>query len=129
MMINKDIYSQDKGIHELVLSDFLYTDNKLYINNPYFKDKKGLIVFYAPWCKHCKKISSFMINLALDNINLVNFGAVNIENIEDKNDLLADYAKVIQYPTIKYIKDDGSLENYPFDYTEDNLIYFVNTNI
>lgn len=129
MMINKDIYSQDKGISELVLSDFLYTDNKLYINNPNFKDKKGLIIFYAPWCKHCKKISSFMINLALDNINLFNIGAVNIENIEDKNDLLAVYAKVIQYPTIKYIKDDGSLENYPFDYTEDNLIYFVNTNI
>jgi thiol-disulfide isomerase/thioredoxin len=125
----KNIFGKDKGVIELVLSDFEYKNKKLYIQNDYFEDKKGLIIFYAPWCEHCVKISDLIIDLALSNENLFYFGSINSENIEDGNDYLCYYANITKLPTIKYIKNNGLLEDYPHEYTSDNLIYYINTNI
>jgi thiol-disulfide isomerase/thioredoxin len=127
----KNIYGKEKGIIELTLKDFIYNkqNEKIYINNKYFSEKKGIIIFYAPWCKHCLKISETMINLALSNINLFHFGAVNLENIKDGNDYLGIYANIKELPTLKIINEDNTLENYPFNYDIDNLIFYVNTNI
>lgn len=125
----KNIYGEEKYILELKLKDFIYKKKKLYINNNYFHEKKGLIIFYAPWCKHCRKISELLVDLALSNINVFFFGAVNAENIEDGNDKLCIYADIEKFPTIKYIKEDGTMENYKYEYNIDNLIYFINTNI
>ena len=58
----KDIYGEEKGIIELKLEDFEYKDKKLYIKNSYFSDKKGFIIFYAPWCTHCNAISNLLID-------------------------------------------------------------------
>jgi len=126
----KDIYSIDMGVIELKLSDFTYNNitKKLYINNKYFENKKGFIIFYSPWCTHCKKISELIIDLALANIYLFHFGAINSENIKDGNDKLFVYANITNLPTIKYIKQDSSLEDYNFAYTMDNLLYFININ-
>jgi thiol-disulfide isomerase/thioredoxin len=125
----KDIYGEEKGIKELKLEDFNYKNKKLFIINPYFKDNKGFIIFYAPWCKHCIKISDLLIDLALLNINIFNFGAINSENIEGGNDKIFIYENITNFPTIKYIKTDGTLENFKYKYTIDNLLYFINTNI
>ena len=125
----KNIYGIEKGIPELILSDFVYKDKILYINNEYFKNKKGFIIYYAPWCKHCIKISELLTELALLNFNLFNFGAVNAENIENGNDYLCIYSDIKKFPTIKCINDDGTLEDYKYDYNIDNFIYYINTNI
>jgi thiol-disulfide isomerase/thioredoxin len=129
-ILYKNIYDLDKnGVLELVLSDFEYKKNKLYIKNDYFKEKKGFILFYAPWCKHCIHFSDTYSTLALSNLNIFFFGAVNCENIEDKNDILCNYANISKYPILKYINNDGTLTDYKFDYNYDNLIFFINTNI
>ena len=125
----RNIFGIDKGVIELVLSDFKYKNKKLYIKNNYFEEKKGLIIFYAPWCEHCEKISDTIINLALSNENLFYFGAVNSENIKDGNDYLCYYAKIKKFPTIKYITKEGLLKDYEYEYNIDNLIYYINTNI
>ena len=120
----KDIYGVEKGIIELNLSDFTYKNKILSINQ-----NKGLIIFYAPWCKYCKKISDLLIKLALSNINLFNIYAVNAENLEGGNDYVCTYAGIKEFPTLKYILEDGTLKDYEYEYTQDNLIYFINMNI
>jgi thiol-disulfide isomerase/thioredoxin len=125
----KDIYGEEKGIIELKLEDFNYKDKKLHIKNSYFNDKKGFIIFYAPWCKHCNKISNLLIDLALLNINIFNFGSINAENIKDGNDKVCIYENITKFPTIKYINTDGTLLDYQYEYTLDNLLYFINTNL
>lgn len=125
----KNIYGLDKGIIELTLKDFIKKKKNLLINNNYFEEKKGFIIFYAPWCKYCLKLSDLLIELALSNINLFNFGSVNIENIKDGNDYLAIYAGIKKLPTIKYIETDGSLKDYSYKYEADNLIFYMNSKI
>lgn len=127
--IFKDIYGEEKGIIELKLSDFIYRDKKLYINNKYFNSKKGFIIFYAPWCKHCNKISNLLLDLANLNVGIFPFGSVNSENIKEGNDYLCNYANITGFPTIFYINEDNSLLKYENEYISDNLIYFINTNI
>ena len=124
----KDIFSIEKGIIELKLKDFIYINKKLFIKNNYFIDKKGLIMFYAPWCKHCHKLSELLIDLALSNTNLFYFGSVNCEDIENKNDYLCSYANIKKFPTLKIILEDGSIEDYKSEYNADNLIYYININ-
>jgi len=129
--IYKNIYGEEKGVIELTLKDFKYNKNnkKLYINNKYFNEKKGFIIFYAPWCEHCVHLSNLIIDIALNNVNVFPFGAVNIENIEEGNDKVAIYSKIKQLPTIKYVDSDNTLKEYKFKYNADNLIYYINTNI
>jgi hypothetical protein len=74
-------------------------------------------------------MSDLIINLALSNINLFNFGAVNYEDLEEKNDILCNYADIKKFPTIKIIKEDGEIVDYKYEYNIDNLIYYINTNI
>ena len=129
--IFKNIYGENKGIIELTLKDFIFKKkmNKLLINNDYFEEKKGFVIFYAPWCKHCIKLSDLLIEIALSNVNLFYFGSVNVENIEEGNDYLSIYADIKKLPTIKYIELDGSLKDYSFKYNADNLIFYINSKI
>jgi len=123
-----DIYGIDKGVIELKLKDFEYINNKLYLKKNIFNDLNGFIIFYSPICEHSKKISNLILELAIYNINIFNFGAVNSLNITEGNDHICNYENIIKYPTIKYIKKDRTLENYIYNYTLDNLIYFINVN-
>ena len=125
----KNIYGENKGIIELKYKDFIVKKNKLFINNKFFDENKGLIIFYAPWCSHCRKMSDYLIDLALNNLNIFPIGAVNIEDTKNKNYKLTQIAQIKQIPTIMYINKDGSLKYYKYDISIENLKYFINMNL
>jgi hypothetical protein len=124
--IFNDIYGPDKKVLELKLKDFEYINNKLYLKKNVFDEDKGFIIFYSPICKYSKNISNLIIELADYSINIFNFGAVNALNIIDGNDYVCNYENIKNYPTIKYLNKNRTLEDYKYEYTLDNLIYFIN---
>ena len=80
-----NLYDEKKGIHDLTYEDFYYKNKKLYIKNKDFLNNKGFIIFYAAWCSHCKKITNLMYKFKNEYMNILNIGAVNVENVKDKN--------------------------------------------
>ena len=127
-LLFKDIFGQEKGVLELKRADFKIKNKKIYINNDYFNENKGFVVFYAPWCKHCLEFSTILTDLALSYMNVFPFGSVNCEDIEGGNDFLCNEFDIIKYPTLKIINNDGTLQDYIHEYTFDNLIYYININ-
>ena len=131
----KNIYGEETGIIELKYKDFqikkssIQVKNKFFDNNNDNDDYKGIIIFYAPWCKPCVELSSEFINLAQDNLYIFPIGAVNIEDVKNKNDKLAQKLKIEQIPTIKYIDSKGILREYPYEVSIENLRYFINMNL
>jgi thiol-disulfide isomerase/thioredoxin len=127
----KNIYGEETGIIELKYKDFQINKSSIKIKNNFFdpNNYKGLIIFYAPWCKHCVEISSEFINLAQDNLYIFPMGAVNIEDVKNKNDKLAQKFKIEQIPTVKYVDSKGIIKDYPYNISIENLRYFINMNL
>jgi thiol-disulfide isomerase/thioredoxin len=123
-----NLYDEKKGIPDLIYEDFYYKKKKLYIKNKNFLNNKGFVIFYAAWCSHCKKITNLMYKFKNEYMNILNIGAVNIENVKNKNDIIAFNAGVSTLPHLMYINDDNSLTKYNFSITEENIFYFLNMN-
>ena len=100
----KDLYDLDSGIVELKYNDFVKEEKDYYIKNKNIKE--GLLIFYAPWCVHCKKQSQELKNLINDYINKFFIGVVNVEDLKNKNDRLASIFKIKQFPTYFIIKNN-----------------------
>ncbi len=128
----QDIYGENTGIIELKYKDFIFNkkNKSLICNHPIFKNiKKGIIIFYAPWCNHCINMYDDIIELSINYMNVFPIAVVNIEDIENKNDLLTSNAYVTKYPTMKVLNKNLILENYNNDLTKDNITYYINMNI
>jgi thiol-disulfide isomerase/thioredoxin len=128
----EDMYQEQLNIVELKYKDF-HVDKKtksIQCIHPLFKNsRKGMIIFYAPWCKHCNDMFDELVELSINYVNVFPIGVVNIEDIKNKNDQLVVDAKVSRYPTIKMINRDLYIEDYNQEFTKDNMIYYIHMNM
>lgn len=120
-----NLYDDNSGVIELYNKDFIKKGNKFKILNKNFKNQKGLIIIYAPWCKHCISMAPMMSEIAKIFQNRFKIGSINAENTYMKNDDLRIDMKIKQYPTLKYVSKSGILTNYTGEYDVNDLIHFI----
>ncbi len=125
--IYKNLFD-DNIVNELVLNDFEIKGKKIKMKNKKFKRGNGFVLFYAPWCSHCKIFKQEYENIALDYIQNFPFGAVNTENVAGGNDRLRHLAGVEGVPTLKYVDEKGFLHDFQSNINNDDIIYFINMN-
>lgn len=79
--------------------------------NRKFKGKNGLVIFYSPNCGHCKDptLVKTWKNLSVMFGDQFAIGAVNCTNRQVQNDKLAQFNKILGYPTIKFVYKDGTM--------------------
>ena len=127
-----DLYENETSVVELKMKDFVYDKaHKILrcIHPSFAPHKRGIIIFYAPWCPHCNKIYDDIVELSLNYLNIFPIGVVNIEDSENKNELLTSYAEVTKYPTMKILDGDMIVRNYNNEINRDNITYYINLNL
>ena len=125
----KSLYNDYDNVINLKRSDFKIDKTsqhyKIKLIHPKFKNKKGLVNFYADWCGHCKKMVPVWADVASLTAGKFVFGAVNCEDVENNNHQLRADVGIKYYPTIYYITKSGNLVKYNDDTTRDSLIMFI----
>ena len=121
----ENIYQKNSVVTELVYTDFMFFKNKKLIVKDEFKDKKGLVMFYAPCCTHCKKRAKMWEELGCQFLNKFFIAAVNVENIKKDNDLIKLEYNVKMYPTVFYATENGILHKYDGVLNKDDIICFI----
>lgn len=122
-----DFYPKTSSVKELKYRDFKYVNNKPILKHKKFKGKNGMVLVYAPWCQHCKGFTETWNDLAQQYNYIFPLGAINAEDIDNRNHQLSSDLSVKAYPTIFYVSKNGRLTKYKHDETRDELIYFMSS--
>ena len=81
-----------------------------------------LILFYAPWCGHCKAFHPEFEKVSKATKGLFRIGAVNCE---DERDIAQKY-KIDGYPTVLFFGDDkAKTEEYEGNRKADKVIEYL----
>lgn len=126
-MDTKNLFSKYSGVVELTSKDFEIINKKIIVINKEFKDKYGLINFYAPWCPHCRNMVEMWSDLAIQFKYKFAIGAVNCEN-KDNYDI-RNKLKIEYYPTIKSVSKKGIISKYDGNLLKDEIMYYICTKL
>ncbi|XP_043854246.1 protein disulfide-isomerase A5 [Dromiciops gliroides] len=91
------------------------------------KKKHALVMFYAPWCPHCKNtIPNFTATAELFKDDR-KIACAAVDCAKDKNRDLCKQEGVDGYPTFNYYNYGKMIEKYNGDRTESGFVSFVRT--
>ena len=107
---------QKNGVYELKPKHFKTTHTA-------FKDKMGLIMFYADWCPHCSSDETvgFWTELSQELKGLMPIGAFNCNNHKKT----ATELGISGFPTIMFVNYDGNMEQYEGGRDMDSIMGFI----
>jgi len=122
-----DFYPKTSPVKELKYKDFKYVNNKPILIHKKFKGKSGMILVYAPWCQFCKGFTETWNDLAQQYNYIFPLGALNAEDIHNRNHEISSSLSVRSYPTIINVSKTGRLTKYRHDDSRDELIYYISS--
>ena len=103
-------------------SSVIQLDKKNFVKKVLKSNNFWLVLFYAPWCGHCKQFHPEYEKLARITKGLFKLGAVNCDN--DRS--LAERYKVEGFPTMVFFGDDkDKFEEYKGDRKADKINEFL----
>jgi thioredoxin-like negative regulator of GroEL len=121
-MESKNLYNNVPGIKELSTKDLIRHNNGsiLPVGNE-FHNKVYMLIYYAPWCGHCKdmvKNVKTLANTLKDEGFMV--GAINCERNSD----LSDKIIIDSFPTVYFVKENKAIQ-YDGSRELDDLVKFL----
>jgi protein disulfide-isomerase-like protein len=125
-MDSNNLYDSKKGIFELNSTHLsLNKNNEIVSLHDEFLNKAYMLLFYAPWCGHCKNMVNEVTELGeqlYDEKFLI--GAVNCEKHQD----VAKKYNIQGFPTI-FLSVDGKTEQYNGERTVEHFLEHLCTNL
>lgn len=123
-MDNDDLYGDESGIKELTPKDFdsITAKNIKLKDNIWKPSNKGFLIFYAPWCPHCRQTVENWKEIAIQFKYRWYIGAINCDNIMNQN--LCREVKLEVYPTV-WIIENGKLVDKYTENNKDEIIKFI----
>ena len=114
LSISLQFFSKDTSVIQLNKDNF----EKEVIKS----DSLWLILFYAPWCGHCRAFHPQFEKLAKSTKGLFKIGAVNCE---EERDLAGKY-KIDGFPTVLFFGEDKTkTEEYEGDRKADKIVEYL----
>ncbi len=112
--ISLQFFSKDTSVIQLNKDNF---DTEVIKSNNLW-----LILFYAPWCGHCKAFHPQFEKLAKSTKGLFKIGAVNCE---EERDLASKY-KIDGFPTVLFFGEDKTkTEEYEGNRKADKIVEYL----